>query len=112
MLDTSVALPATLSPRGIARKLWMLLALGSLTYEAEHRTLELDELRREAAATGGRLGGMRTAERLAEDAAERRAAMLEHLPVGTPVDDVAWDEIDGSLLTGAFAPEALEEDLW
>jgi hypothetical protein len=41
-VDTSVALPATLRSSGIPRKFWFLLAFGALTYEAEHRQLDLD----------------------------------------------------------------------
>jgi hypothetical protein len=45
VVDTSVSLPATLSPRGMARKFWVLLALGALDYQVE---LELQEVCRAA----------------------------------------------------------------
>jgi len=60
MVDTSVSLPATLSPRGMARKFWVLLAYGALTYEIEHREQELQELEL-AAQHGGRVGGLANA---------------------------------------------------
>lgn len=41
VLDTSDALPATLSPRSHPRKLLVLLAYGTLTYRAEHLGLDL-----------------------------------------------------------------------
>lgn len=44
VVDTSVSLPATLSPGGARRKLWIVLAFGALTYEIEHGRLELDAL--------------------------------------------------------------------
>lgn len=89
MLDTNVALPATLSPSGRRRKFWVLLTLGALTYEVEHRNLELEELRREAEATSGRLGGMARATSLVRMAEERRTALIERLPIGTPDNWVA-----------------------
>jgi hypothetical protein len=46
------------------RKLWLLLAFGGLTYEVEHRRLDLDELRQESEAVGGTLGGLDAAEAL------------------------------------------------
>jgi hypothetical protein len=68
------------------RKFWLLLAFGGLVYEAEHGRIELDELRREAEATGGAPGGMEAAERLIAHAEERRALLSEHLPYGSPDD--------------------------
>lgn len=41
VVDTSISLPATLSPGGLMRRFWVVLALGALTYEVEHRQLEL-----------------------------------------------------------------------
>lgn len=48
VVDTSVSLPATLSPGGMMRRFWVVLAFGALTYEVEHRQLELDELSQRA----------------------------------------------------------------
>jgi hypothetical protein len=71
------------------RKLWVVLAFGGWAYEVEHRRLELDELRREAEAAGGALGGIDTAEGLIAHAEERRALLAERLPHGLPDDWVA-----------------------
>ena len=46
VMDTSISLPATLSAAGMARKLWLLLALGALTYQIEHHRLALEALAR------------------------------------------------------------------
>ena len=86
VVDTSVALPATLSPRGLARKFWILLALGALTYREQHLRLELETLEREAAESGGTIGGRIAIETMIERFAERRAALAELLPHGTPSD--------------------------
>jgi hypothetical protein len=55
-VDTSVALPATLSAGGMPRKLWVLLAFEALTYEIEHRQLDLDALRQESEAVNANRG--------------------------------------------------------
>jgi hypothetical protein len=89
VVDTSVSLPATLSPRGLARKFWIILALGGLTYEVEHRQLELDELIQEREEAGGRVRGLQPALDRITLAEERRAALLELLPYGVPADWVA-----------------------
>jgi predicted nucleic acid-binding protein len=88
-VDTSVALPATLRAGGMPRKLWVLLAFGKLTYEAEHRRLDLDALREESEAVGGELGGLEVAEALIVHAQERRTVLAEGLPYGAPDDWVA-----------------------
>lgn len=71
------------------RKLWVLLAFGKLTYEAEHRRLDLDALREESEAVGGELGGLEVAEALIVHAQERRTVLAEGLPYGAPDDWVA-----------------------
>lgn len=48
LVDTSVSLPATLSPGGFRRRFFVILAFGAVTYEVGHRKLELDELVKEA----------------------------------------------------------------
>jgi predicted nucleic acid-binding protein len=88
-VDTSVALPATLSPGGMTRKLWVVLAYGSLAYQAEHGRLELDALRAEAESAGGKLGGLDAAEHRVAAAEARSAALAERLPTGVPDDWVA-----------------------
>jgi|NGEPerStandDraft_6_1074524.scaffolds.fasta_scaffold20807_3 hypothetical protein len=71
------------------RKLWVLLAFGGLTYEVEHRKLDLDLLRRQSEAVGGTLGGLARAEAQIADAESSRALLAEQLPYGTPHDWVA-----------------------
>ena len=71
------------------RKFWVLLAFGKLTYEAEHRRLDLDALREESEAVGGELGGLEVAEALIVHAQERRTVLAERLPYGAPDDWVA-----------------------
>jgi predicted nucleic acid-binding protein len=89
VVDTSVSLPATLSSRGLARKFWIVLAYGALTYEAEHLQLELDELSRQAEELGGRVGGLDRVRAQVDLAKERAAALAELLPQETPMDWVA-----------------------
>jgi hypothetical protein len=71
------------------RKLWVLLAFGALTYEAEHRRLDLDALRLKSEAVGGTLGGLEAAEALIARAEARRTVLAERLPYGAPDDWVA-----------------------
>ncbi len=89
VVDTSIALPATLSPRGTKRRFWVLLALGTLTYEVEHGRLELEALKDEAERSGGAIGGIAKARERIENAGDRRAALLERMPHGVPEDWVA-----------------------
>ncbi len=119
VVDTSVSLPATLSPGGARRKLWILLALGALTYEVEHGRLELDALRAQADQEGGIVGGMeKSLDRLGK-ASDRRAALSERLPDGTPDDWVAigsrplFDEYERKLreVGTRLDPHLREEDV-
>ncbi len=89
VVDTSISLPATLSPNGLRRRFWVLLALGALTYEHEHGQLEIDELTREAERRKGRVKGVQQTLARIEEAGRRRAALLELLPYGVPDDWVA-----------------------
>lgn len=89
VVDTSVSLPATLSPGGARRKLWIVLALGALTYEVEHGRLDLDALRTQADREGGMAGGIENSLDRLERARDRRATLSERLPYGTPDDWVA-----------------------
>lgn len=87
--DTNVALPATLSPHGLARKLFVVLAFGALTYREAHLQLELEALDLEAEKTGATIGGRARFEALAERVGERRAGLAELLPAGTPSNWIA-----------------------
>ncbi|MFY9470369.1 MAG: hypothetical protein WAP37_09680 [Solirubrobacterales bacterium] len=90
VVDTSVSLPATLSePGGLARKFMVLLAYGALTYREEHLNLELSELEKELARGGGEIRGTEALRRMRGEAADRRSALAELLPHGTPADLVA-----------------------
>jgi hypothetical protein len=89
VVDTSVSLPATLSPGGMMRRFWIVLVLGALTYEIEHRQLELDELSKRAEREGGVVGGLKEVRDRVEEARNRRAALIELLPDETPDDWVA-----------------------
>jgi hypothetical protein len=57
VLDTSVVLPAVLSPRGYRWRFLVVLALGALAARRELLHQETDMLRPEAASTGGQPGG-------------------------------------------------------
>jgi predicted nucleic acid-binding protein len=89
VVDTSVSLPATLSPGGLTRKFFVLLAYGAVSYEVEHGQLELDELAKQAEAAGGQVMGLDRAKDQRALAADRRAALEELLPHGMPDDWVA-----------------------
>lgn len=99
VLDTSVALPATLSPRSHPRKLLVLLAYGALTYRAEHLRLDLDELTALAATGGGEVYGAEAHRRQIDRAERRRTAMSELLPVDAPDD---WCAVGFSVLFDEF----------
>lgn len=119
VVDTSVSLPATLSPGGLARKLWVVLALGALTYETEHRQLELDELARQAEQEGGTVHGLEQALQRIAEAEDRRAALLEVMPYGAPEDWVAigsaviFDEYERKVreIGGQLDPTFHKEDV-
>jgi predicted nucleic acid-binding protein len=98
MVDTSVSLPATLSPRGMTRKFWVVLAYGALTYEIEHRERELQELEL-AAQHGGRVGGFANARVRLDTARERHAALHELLPYETPDD---WCTVGAGVLFAEY----------
>lgn len=119
VVDTSISLPATLSPGGLMRRFWIVLALGALTYEIEHRQLELGELSRQAERGRGVVGGLEKARARIEEANDRRAALLEVLPYGTPDDWVAigsaplFDEYERKLreIGPKLDPTLSEEDI-
>lgn len=81
VLDTSVSLPATLSPRGLTRKLLVLLAYGALNHRAEQHRTDLAGLRHEAEQSGATVAGVDRGE-AAVDALDRRIALLRYLLPG------------------------------
>lgn len=85
VLDTSVVLPAVLSPRGYRRRFWVLLALGALAARRDLARLEADALHAQAVAEGGRLGGL-ALEKLVERAEAGYSRLSEPLPHGCPDD--------------------------
>lgn len=85
VLDTSVVLPAVLSPRGYRRRFLVVLALGALAARRELLHQEADVLRAEAASTGGRLGGA-ALNTLVEQAEARYLQLREALPAGCSDD--------------------------
>jgi predicted nucleic acid-binding protein len=89
VVDTSVALPAALKPQSVPRKLWVVLAYGSLTYQVDHLRLDREALQKLADEQGGEALGLATIDRMIESAATRRIALGELLPGGTPDDYVA-----------------------
>jgi predicted nucleic acid-binding protein len=84
VVDTSVSLPATLSPTGMARKLWVLLAYGALNLQIEQHRTALELLRVEAETIGAQPKGLRQAAGDAELAERRRAILRELLPDDAP----------------------------
>ncbi len=96
VLDTSVILPALISPRGYRRRFWIILALGALTARRDLARTQADALRAEAAAHGGSVGGL-PLEALVEQAEAGHARLGEALPHGAPDD---WQLVcSGPLLT-------------
>lgn len=101
------------------RRFWVILALGALTYEVEHRQLELDELSRQAEGTRGVVHGIENARIRIGEANDRRAALLELLPYGTPEDWVAigsaplFDEYERKLkeIGHKLDPDLRDEDV-
>jgi predicted nucleic acid-binding protein len=99
-MDTSVSLPATLSPGGMARKFWMLLALGALTYQIEHHRLALEELQAESMVMGALPGALDSIEAEAHAAEQRHAAVRDLMPHDTPEhwvavgDEAIFDEYE------------------
>lgn len=104
VIDTSVSLPATLSATGMARKLWLLLAFGALTQQAEHGRHMLKELQREAQASRALPGGLDLEAKA--DAAERhRAALSELLPDNAPE---RWLAVGGSAIFDEYERKVRE----
>lgn len=88
-LDTSVALPAMLSPSGVPRKLLVLLAFGAARHRAEHLRLERDLLIDLAESPGGQVHGLDVFDAAIDEAERRRARLTELLPFNTPDTYVA-----------------------
>jgi predicted nucleic acid-binding protein len=89
VVDTSVSLPATLSPTGMARKLWVLLGYGALNHHAEWHRIELELLRAEAETLGAQAVGLQRAAVEAEATEQQRAILRDLLPDNAPEHWVA-----------------------
>lgn len=84
LLDTSVLLPATLSPGGMARKLWLLLALGALEHQIERHRLDIEALQAEAAASGAHAHVLQGSEVQARADEQVHGTLRELLPENAP----------------------------
>jgi predicted nucleic acid-binding protein len=105
VMDTSVSLPATLSSIGMARKLWLLLALGALTYQIEHHRLALEELQAEGEVMGALPSALASIEAEAHAAERRRAALRDLLPHGTPEH---WAAVGGAAIFDEYERKVRE----
>lgn len=104
-MDTSVSLPATLSPAGMARKLWLLLALGALAYQIEHYRLAIEELRAESEVTGGLTGALDGIEAEAHAAEQRRTTLRNLLPNEAPE---RWVAVGGAVIFDEYERKVSE----
>lgn len=105
VMDTSVSLPGTLSPGGMARKLWVLLALGALTHRIEHYRFVIEELRAESQVTGAFPGALDSIEAEAHTAEQRRATLRDRLPHDTPEH---WVAVSGAALFDEYERKVRE----
>jgi len=83
VLDTSVVLPAVLSPRGYRRRFFVLLALGALAARRDLAQLEADALRVQADIPDNESGG-RAIDTLVQDADARYQRLSKLMPPGCP----------------------------
>lgn len=83
VLDTSVVLPAVLSPRGYRRRFFVLLAFGALAARRDLARLEADALRVQADIPGSD-GGRRQIDSLVQDADARYQRLSKLMPPGCP----------------------------
>lgn len=117
-VDTSVALPAALKPSSVPRKLWVVLAYGSLAYQVEHLRLDREELLRLAAEESGEVLGTVALDGMIDAAERRLSAFAEILPPRTPSDYVAagfaslFNEFERKVreVGSRFDPEIRRED--
>ena len=104
VLDTSVVLPAVLSPRGYRRRFLVVLAFGALAARRELLHQEADALRAESASTSGQLGGA-ALDALAEQVHAGYARLREALPAGCPDD---WRLVASPPLLAEYERKLLE----
>jgi predicted nucleic acid-binding protein len=89
----------------MARKLWLLLALGALAYQIEHYRLAIEELRAESEVTGGLTGALHSIEAEARAAERRRAALRDLLPHDTPEH---WVAVGGAAIFDEYERKVRE----
>jgi predicted nucleic acid-binding protein len=89
----------------MARKLWVLLAVGALTYQIEHHRLALEELRAESEITGALPGALASIEAEAHAAERRRAALRDLLPHDTPEH---WVAVGGAAIFDEYERKVRE----
>ncbi len=104
-MDTSVSLPATLSPGGMARKFWVLLAYGALTYQIEHHRLALEELQAESMVMGALPDALDSIEAEAHAAEQRHVAVRDLLPHDTPEH---WVAVGGEVIFNEYERKVRE----
>ncbi len=83
VLDTSVVLPAVLSPGGYRRRFWVLLAFGALAARRELARAEADALRKQSEIPGSESDGP-SADQLVRAADARYERLRGRLPAGCP----------------------------
>ncbi|MGH2879966.1 MAG: PIN domain-containing protein [Solirubrobacteraceae bacterium] len=98
VLDTSVVLPAVLSPRGYRRRFWVLLALGALAARRDLARSEADALRKHASLPGSEIHGP-SAESLVGDADARYKRLRGLMPPACPED---WRLVGSPPLLGEY----------
>ncbi len=106
VLDTSVVLPAVLSPRGYRRRFWVLLAFGALAARRELARLEAEALHKQASAPGSKSDGP-SAESLVSDADARYERLRGLLPAGCPDH---WRLVGSRPLLGEYERKHISSD--
>lgn len=104
VLDTSVALPAVLSPRGYRRRFLVLLAYGALAARRELAREEAEMLRRHARAAGSQAAGA-LIDAMARDAEQRYERFAALMPAGCPDD---WRLVGSRPLLAEYARKLRE----
>lgn len=83
VLDTSVILPAVISPRGYRRRFWVLLVFGAMAERRDLARLHVDPPQAAEVGTGGELNGPDLTT-LAAQAEVRYQRLRDALPPGCP----------------------------
>jgi hypothetical protein len=89
----------------MARKLWMPLALGALTYRIEHHRLAIEELQAAGEVTGALPGALASIEVEAHAAERRRTILRDLLPDDTPEH---WVAVGGTAIFDEYERKVRE----